>query len=139
MIADTVVRMATESRPKRRQDQHHPHVAETIGVIERPIDSSTTSLELVGGHETSGGQRMDGHRTGGGMMREWGAGTQGTVAGRERVGSSRVLTESHCTLNRPTASRVVWKPLQRLRELTTADDFPAKQVTAEKFIPIRTL
>ena len=61
-VADTFIRVATESLPELQQYQQHPHIAETMSAINRTIDSCSTVLNMVGGGQMTGGQQ------GGGMM-----------------------------------------------------------------------
>ncbi|ELY65494.1 hypothetical protein [Natrinema versiforme] len=88
-IADTFVRIATESLPELQQFQQHPHVAETISATDRTIDSCTTLLEMVGGdqqmrgqQQTSGQQSMGGQQMGG--QQSTGGGQQ--MSGQEMGG-----------------------------------------------------
>ncbi|WP_310907275.1 hypothetical protein [Natrinema sp. 1APR25-10V2] len=62
-VAETFVRVATESLPELQQYQQHPHIAETISVIDRTIDSCSTVLGMVGGQAT-GGQQSGGQQFG---------------------------------------------------------------------------
>uniref|UniRef100_A0A7D5KMZ9 Uncharacterized protein n=2 Tax=Natrinema halophilum TaxID=1699371 RepID=A0A7D5KMZ9_9EURY len=56
-VADTFIRVATESLPELQQYQQHPHISETISAIDRTIDSCSTVLEMVGGGQQMGGQQ----------------------------------------------------------------------------------
>ncbi|GAB7118692.1 hypothetical protein JCM9743_11540 [Natrinema sp. JCM 9743] len=78
-VADTFVRIAEEGLPELRQFQQHPHVAETITVIDRTIDSCLTLLETVEGGQQMGGQQMGGQQMSGQAM-----GTQQPSGGRTR-------------------------------------------------------
>lgn len=81
-IAETFVRIAEESLPELQQYGQHPHVAETISVINRTIDSCTTVLETVGGQQSMpGGQGMEGQQTGGQRPTSGGQGMSGQSMG----------------------------------------------------------
>nr|WP_254769469.1 hypothetical protein [Salinilacihabitans rarus] len=58
-VADLFVRVATEALPELEAFQHHSHVDETIGVIDRTIDSCRTVLEMVdqGGQQAGPGAK----------------------------------------------------------------------------------
>lgn len=81
-IADTFVRIATESLPELQQFQQHPHVAETISAIDRTIDSCTTLLEMVGGGQQMGSQQTSGQQPMGSQQ----MGSQQPMSGGQQMG-----------------------------------------------------
>ncbi|WP_254762459.1 hypothetical protein [Natrinema marinum] len=63
-VADAFVRVATEGLAELQQYQQHPHIAETISVIDRTIDSCSIVLGMVDG-QAAGGQQPGSQPIGG--------------------------------------------------------------------------